>query len=385
MLLILIPDVRCLVQNVNSVLNGRPTSSLPCEAREPPQKQQQQNHDGPNNAASVPRRFLPPSLLCAGLVTFAGAQLSRLAFEWWREDGGGVRTSRPSLVTALPMRDSKLATKSRGAQGAADEDRVALALGASLEEACDLVNQEGAAFARRGEWSKALECFQSAAVEGHAPAQFNLGLYFHTVSVDLERAQALYQQAAASGHPEATYNLSTILLSQEKEEWETHMQSAAGLGLVNAQTFLGSFYFEKGDLAKARRYFGMGLANKEATEVCSYWLGRCYEAEGALPIADLWYAQVRRSGGVLAEECRQRLQRTKLRPTHSAVAFDMMREERQEMEEGWSLGGARFFVPEEEAGWRGEEEEKEEERSQQLRLRERAPLRKSQSVSRCLG
>lgn len=326
-------------------------------------------------------------------MTFAGTQLSRLASEWWREEGGRGRFSRllfgrPPLTAVLPMRDAKLAPEAAGGSQAAEqqqqgEDRIAVALGASLEEACDLVNREGAAFARKGEWAKALECFQSAALEGHPPAQFNLGLYFHTVSVDLERARALYQQAAASGHSLAAYNLSTILLAEDEAEWETHMQTAAGSGLVNAQTFLGSFYFEKGDFAKARRYFGMGLATEKAVETCSYWLGRCYEAEGAHPIAELWYTHVSKIGGVLADDCRERLSRTKLPHSHSAIVFRTFREEVQELgEEGWSLGGARFFVPEEEAEWTAQAEE---ERSQQLRFRESAPLRRSQSVARCLG
>ncbi|KAJ8297710.1 hypothetical protein KUTeg_024241 [Tegillarca granosa] len=103
--------------------------------------------------------------------------------------------------------------------------------------------------------------------------------------VDADEPQAIkhYELAADEGHPQALYNMALIYLKGEGGIEKNPrlaislLESAANLGLCEAQTYLGVHYTESEtkDMEKAVSFFKSAADQNDAE--AQYFLGICYE------------------------------------------------------------------------------------------------------------
>jgi TPR repeat protein len=102
-------------------------------------------------------------------------------------------------------------------------------------------------FQEAGRW------FRKAAEQGHADAQYNLGVLHHGgkgVSQDFEEAVRWFQKALDQGHVNAQYNLGVLHhggegVSQDFQEAVRWFQKAADQGHAEAQEFLEDYFQRK--------------------------------------------------------------------------------------------------------------------------------------------
>ena len=161
------------------------------------------------------------------------------------------------------------------------------------------------------DYAAAVAWYHKAADQGHAVAQFRLGvLYQNGVPVHEELAVTWYGRAASQGYPEAQYKLGQMYesgcgdsLLQDSEEAVAWFQKAASRGHVEAQFELGHMHSQ-----------GRGVSEDDETAVAwyrkaasqghpgaQYYLGRMYDRgwsvrkDAAEAIA--WYRKAAHQGG----------------------------------------------------------------------------------------
>ncbi|MBL0231946.1 MAG: sel1 repeat family protein [Moraxellaceae bacterium] len=107
---------------------------------------------------------------------------------------------------------------------------------------------EGAAAYQKGDYAAALKEFNEAAEQGHADAQFNLGLMYRKgqgVPQDDTQAVVWFKKAAQQGYASAQYNLGIMYdkgqgVPQDYTQAVVWWQKAAQQGIADAQYNLGS-------------------------------------------------------------------------------------------------------------------------------------------------
>jgi len=134
--------------------------------------------------------------------------------------------------------------------------------------------------------AKALKWFLKAAEQGYGDAQLNLGSVYHEdrgVKQDDAKALSWFQKAAEQGHATAQLNLGTIYhygqgVQQDYAKALSWMQKAAEQGYANAQYNLGiSYHKGKGvqqDYAKALNWYLKAAEQEHAT--AQYNIGCIY-------------------------------------------------------------------------------------------------------------
>ena len=126
---------------------------------------------------------------------------------------------------------------------------------------------------RRGDYATALHEWQALAEQGHADAQYNLGLLYakgQGVSKDDAQAQQWYEKAAAQGHADAQVNLGILYdygrgVAQDYKKAVYWYRLSAKQGNELAQRQLG-LMFERGDgvpqdHVQAYMWYTLGAAN----------------------------------------------------------------------------------------------------------------------------
>ncbi|TSE23937.1 tetratricopeptide repeat protein [Tepidimonas aquatica] len=111
---------------------------------------------------------------------------------------------------------------------------------------------EGLAAYERGDYATALKEWRPLARQGHASAQYNLGVMYDQgrgVPQDYAEAVKWYRQAAAQGHAKAQSNLGLMYakgrgVPQDYAEAVKWYRQAAAQGLAAAQYNLGVMYDE---------------------------------------------------------------------------------------------------------------------------------------------
>ena len=130
---------------------------------------------------------------------------------------------------------------------------IILALGFVVAGGVAAVGQDfekGAAAAQSGDFATALKEWQPLAEQGHADAQYNLGMIYQNgygVIQDYAEAVKWYRLATEQGHADAQYNLGVMYESgngvvQDYAEAVKWYRLAAEQGNANAQNNLGSMY-----------------------------------------------------------------------------------------------------------------------------------------------
>ncbi len=162
---------------------------------------------------------------------------------------------------------------------------------------------------------KAVEWLNKSAVQGYAPAQYQLGHMYtegHGVPKNIAKAVEWYQKAAAQGNAEAQFSLGAMYEQGEgvaknaakAVEW---WQKAAAQGNMGAQTMLGWMYSSgKGvakDDAKAVEWFqkaaAQGNANAQNNLGVMYSNGKGVPKDAAKAVE--WYRQAAAQGDANAQ------------------------------------------------------------------------------------
>ena len=118
----------------------------------------------------------------------------------------------------------------------------------STSESAEALYNKGLEAFFSDDYSTALICFQQAADQGNAEAQYNLGwMYYHGEGVEQssEKAAQYVQLAANQGDVEAQYNLGLLYyegdgVEQSYEKAARYFQLAADQGYAEAQSKLES-------------------------------------------------------------------------------------------------------------------------------------------------
>ena len=125
----------------------------------------------------------------------------------------------------------------------------------------------------RSDYATALREWQPLAEQGHAGAQYNLGLLYANgqgVTKDDAKARQWYEKAAVQGHAEAQVNLGILLMyarggQQDYKVAVYYLRLSANQGNDLAQRRLGQMY-ERGDgvpqdYVKAYMWYSLGAAH----------------------------------------------------------------------------------------------------------------------------
>jgi TPR repeat protein len=107
------------------------------------------------------------------------------------------------------------------------------------------------------DFESAKDMYQLAADQGHALAQYNLGVLYEEED-QIENAEHYYRLAADQGHALAQYNLA-MLFELDFETSMPHLEAAAAQGYAAALVYLGNLYLDSDvveqDIERARHYF----------------------------------------------------------------------------------------------------------------------------------
>lgn len=117
------------------------------------------------------------------------------------------------------------------------------------------------------DYPKALSWYRKAADQGHAGAQFNVGIFYangQAVTRDIAAAAGWWRSAATQGHIEAQFNLGLLYaqgegVAQDLKEAALWWELAAKQGYAAAQFNLGIMYVK-----------GQGV-NEDPTEAVRLW------------------------------------------------------------------------------------------------------------------
>ena len=117
------------------------------------------------------------------------------------------------------------------------------------------------------DYPQALSWYRKAADQGHAGAQFNVGIFYangHAVARDMAAAAEWWRSAATQGHVEAQFNLGLLYaqgegVAQDLKEAAFWWELAAKQGYAAAQFNLGVMYVK-----------GQGV-NEDPTEAVRLW------------------------------------------------------------------------------------------------------------------
>ncbi|WP_457646507.1 tetratricopeptide repeat protein [Profundibacter sp.] len=192
---------------------------------------------------------------------------------------------------------------------------------------------KGLAFSRNGDFAAAVKEWRPLAEQGHAVAQYNLGVMYDNgegVSKDAVEAVRWYRLAAKQGYSFAQYNLGLMYangdgVSKDAVEAVRWFRLAAEQGVASAQFNLGVMYNTgdrvSKDAVEAVRWFRLAAAQGHTR--AQFNLGVVYaNGEGVLKdavTAHMWYNISSASGHESAGKLRDELE-TNMTPEQIADA-----------------------------------------------------------------
>ena len=157
----------------------------------------------------------------------------------------------------------------------------------SQTESAEACYKKGEEFYDKKDYKQAIEWYQKAANQGHAPAQYNLGVMYkngYNVTKDDARALEWYQKSANQGYAPAqnslglSYSFGSGVTRDETKALEWY-QKSANQGYAPAQCNLGNMYlFGHGvakDYAKALDLFKKAINQGEP--LSQVYMGYMYE------------------------------------------------------------------------------------------------------------
>ena len=164
------------------------------------------------------------------------------------------------------------------------------------------------------DYDAALDAWRPLAEDGHAEAQFGVGLCYEngrSVERNLALAAVWYHKAAEQGLDEAQFNLGNLYLNaegvpQDLVEAVHWYRRAAEQGMPHAQVNLGYSYETGSGVAKnaEKAVSWYRRAAEQNFSQAQYYLGAAYErgsgVEEDLPVAAAWYQRAADQGVVLA-------------------------------------------------------------------------------------
>ncbi len=164
------------------------------------------------------------------------------------------------------------------------------------------------------EYTAALDIWRPLAEEGHAPAQFGMGLSYENgrgVERDPTQAAVWYHKAADQGLADAQFNLGNLYLNasgvpKDPIEAVRWFRRAADQGMPHAQVNLGYSYETGSGVAKdpVKAVSWYAKAAEQDFPQAQYYLGAAYErgsgVEENLALAAAWYERAAEQGVVLA-------------------------------------------------------------------------------------
>jgi TPR repeat protein len=165
------------------------------------------------------------------------------------------------------------------------------------------------------DYDAALLPWRPLAEQGHAPAQFGLGLAYENgrgVDRSLERAASWYRKAAEQGLQDAQFNLGNLYLNGagvEKDPVEAvrWFRRAADQGMPHAQVNLGYSYETGTGVARdpGEAVYWYREAARQNFAQAQYYLGAAYErglgVTKDLSLAAGWYEKAAERGVTLAQ------------------------------------------------------------------------------------
>ncbi len=189
-----------------------------------------------------------------------------------------------------------------------------LAMAGAFSAAAQTFEEAVAAY-DRGDYVTAYRGFRSAAGQGDAGAQFNLGrMYYNGEGVPQDHAEAVrwYRRAAGQGHADAQHNLGTMYYNGEGvprdyAEAVRWFRRAAGQGYAGAQFNLGLMYYNgegvPQDHAEAVRWYrraaGQGHARAQYNLGVQYYNGEGVPRDHAETVR--WYRRAAGQGYARAQ------------------------------------------------------------------------------------
>ena len=185
-------------------------------------------------------------------------------------------------------------------------------------------------FSKEGNKTEAVKWYRNAAEQGHADAQYKLGVCYNTgdgIAQNKTEAVKWYRKAAEQGHADAQYNFWTHHLfdSRVKKDWTHHLfdsrvekdknkaieyfNAAAKQGHADAQYELAQCYQDgegvSKDQAEAVKWFTKALesyrnAAEQGNADAQYRLGECYQYGYGVSQNERealkWYVQAAKQG-----------------------------------------------------------------------------------------
>ena len=178
------------------------------------------------------------------------------------------------------------------------------------------------------DYGAALDAWWPLAEDGHAEAQFGIGLCYEngrSVERNLELAAVWYHKAAEQGLDEAQFNLGNLYLNaegfpQDLVKAVRWYRRAAEQGMPHAQVNLGYSYETGSGVAKnaEKAVSWYRRAAEQNFSQAQYYLGAAYERGSGvkqdLPLAAAWYGRAADQGIVLAFSRLEVLTRKGIKP-----------------------------------------------------------------------
>lgn len=187
-----------------------------------------------------------------------------------------LASASPAVKSVLP--ESGAAAESASPRSPDEEMSSALREYLSLLEEC-----EAARLLARGDAAGSIACFQRA--PDSARAHFNLGICYQDgrggLAPDRNKALEHYREAALRGHPMATYNLGLLLHQQQDHRGLQLLQTAADLGVAQAQAFVGYVRLQEGRFPEAVCLLSRAAQTQDADAL--FYLGLCSERGLGVP------------------------------------------------------------------------------------------------------
>lgn len=174
-----------------------------------------------------------------------------------------------------------------------------------------LEEYEAARLLALGDVAGSVACFRKAT--DSARAHYNLGVCYQDgrggLPPDKHKALQHYTEAAVRGHPMATYNLGLLLHQQRDCKGLQLLQTAADLGVAQAQAFVGYLRLQEGHFPEALELLSRAAKAQDIDAL--FYLGLCSERGLGTP-KDLasalqHYNRAARAGHLGAREAVQRL------------------------------------------------------------------------------
>ncbi|MEE8172808.1 MAG: SPOR domain-containing protein [Alphaproteobacteria bacterium] len=178
------------------------------------------------------------------------------------------------------------------------------------------------------DYGAALEAWRPLAEEGHAPAQFGMGLSYENgrgVERDPTQAAIWYRKAAEQGLADAQFNLGNLYLNasgvpEDPVEAVRWFRRAADQDMPHAQVNLGYSYETGSGVAKdpVKAVSWYRRAAEQNFPQAQYYLGAAYERGSGLKmdlsLAAAWYERAAELGVVLAAKRLDSLRKKGIEP-----------------------------------------------------------------------